>query len=271
MINNLIHNLRNSKHFRGTAAEKRSVFFASTRLHLKSRLSRKKNTAVSESLLNYKVSAYDYSTMNFLFQEVFISDEYYFQPLAVAPLIIDCGANIGMSVLYFKKLFPLSTIIAFEANPHAFKLLEKNVSDNKISKVELHNLALFDKETEISFFIGDNISTLGGSINKGRGGFTELKVPAKKLSDYLKQLKTIDLIKMDVEGAELNIINDLVESFTINKVKEYIIEYHHNMEGNRSTLSSFLEKFESNGFKYNIKASYSKINSPQDLLIHFYK
>jgi hypothetical protein len=55
---------------------------------------------------------------------------------------------------------------------------------------------------------------------------------------------------MDVEGAEINIINDLFESSSINKVKEYFIEYHHNMNEDKSMLSSFLEKFELNGFNY---------------------
>ena len=41
---------------------------------------------------------------------------------------IDCGANIGISILFFKKQYPDCTIMAFEPNPHAFPLLEKNVN-----------------------------------------------------------------------------------------------------------------------------------------------
>lgn len=241
------------------------------RLQIKIKISKKINTLVSESFGNYKILGYDYVTISYLFNEVFITNEYHFQPSTSEPVIIDCGANIGMSVLYFNKLFPNSKIIAFEANPHAFKLLSDNMTINKVSNVELHNVALCDKEKEVSFFIGENIGTLLGSIKKERGGDTELKIKGQKLSYYLADFETIDLIKMDVEGAEINIIHDLFESSSINKVKEYIIEYHHNMNEDKSMLSSFLEKFELNGFNYNIQGAFSNINTFQDLLIHFYK
>jgi len=270
MIRKLIYNLRNSKQYNGTFIEKVSIFFSLTRIQIKSKLFKKKNAVVSESFINYKIFGYNYSTIDYLFNEVFISNEYYFQPQTKEPLIIDCGANIGMSVLYFKKSFPDSKIIAFEANPHAFKLLSYNMKINNILNVEVHNIALFDKETEISFYFGDN-GDLVGSIKKERGGVNELKIKTQKLSYYLKNIETVDLIKMDVEGAELYIISDLFESASINKAKEYILEYHHNMNEDKSILSSFLQKFELNGFNYNIKADFSTINSFQNLLIHFYK
>jgi len=271
MITTLFYNLRNSKRFKGTYSEKVSTFFTLTRLQIKSKLFKKRNVVVSESFFNYKIYGYDYDTINYLFNEVFISNQYYFQPSSPKPLIIDCGANIGMAVLYFKRLFPDSKIIAFEANPYAFKLLDKTIQFNKINKVELHHVALYDKETEVSFFIGDNIGTLVGSIRKERGGSSELQIQAQKLSDYLKDIGSVDLIKMDVEGAEINIVHDLIESSCINKVKEYIIEYHHNMNEDKSRLSSFLQKFELSGFNYNIKATFSNLNSFQDVLIHFYR
>jgi FkbM family methyltransferase len=271
MIRELISNLRNSNHLKGTWSEKISTFFTLTRLQIKSKIFKKKNVVVSESFFKYKIFGYNYSELYILFIEVFLLNEYYFQTATKEPLIIDCGANIGMSVLYFKKLFPNSKIIAFEPNPHAFKLLENNMKVNKINKVELHNVGLYDKETEISFFIGDNIGSFVGSLKKERGGNTELKIQTEKLSHYLKSIETVDLIKMDVEGAEINIIDDLLESSSITKAKEYIIEFHHNINEGKSMLSSFLHKFESKGFNYNIKATFSDINCYQDVLVHFYK
>lgn len=271
MIKQLVINLLKSKRIVGTFPCKMSTFLTLTRLQFKSKIFRNKNSVVSESFYNFKMQGYDFPTLNYLFNEIFISNEYYFQPSSTEPIIIDCGANIGMSVLYFKKLFPSSHIIAFEANPHVFKLLEQNMEVNSINNVLLHNVALYDHETEISFFIGDNIGTLGGSINKDRGGANELKVRTEKLSQYLKKYESVDLIKMDVEGAELNIIADLMESSSINIAKEYIIEYHHNMNDSKSNLSAFLQQFELNGFNYNIRTNFNTINSFQDILIHFYK
>jgi FkbM family methyltransferase len=271
MINTFITNIQNAKKFKGTFSEKVSAVYILSKLYIKSKFFYKKNKVVSDTIFDFRIFGYDYSALYFLFDEVFMSNEYYFKYETDEPVIIDCGANIGTSVLYFKKLFPKSKIIAFEANPHTYKLLEKNVSENNLINVELINLALFDKETEISFFIGENIGTLVGSINKERGGETELKVKTQKLSNYLKNIDAVDLIKIDVEGAEINIINDLVNSNCLNKAKEYIIEYHHNIKDDKSSLSSFLQKFELNGFNYNIKAEFSEIDTMQDILIHLYK
>jgi len=270
MLKGLIHNLNVSGNLKGSFSQKARVFFTLVRFQVKNKFKRK-SAVIRENFFGYKVKGYDYSALSFLFHEVFVSNEYYFQSAPKQPVIIDCGANIGMSVLYFKKLYPQSKIIAFEANPSAFKLLESNISDNKLLDIELHNTALYDKETNISFFAGDRQGSLVASIQKERGGQGEMKVRAEKLSSYLKNLDSVDLVKMDVEGAELNIVDDLIESQVINKPKEYIIEYHHNMGEHRDGLASFLQKFESHGFHYNIRADYQNANPAQDILIHFYK
>ncbi len=271
IIKSILRNAWNSMNIRGTLSEKILAFIASIRLMIKSKMYSKTNSKVNANFLNYRFYAYDYQVIEFLFNEVFLTNEYYFKSTKTEPLIIDCGANIGMSILYFKKMYPHSKIIAFEANPYAFMLLEENIKTNNIKNVEIHNIALFDRQTEIPFFIGDNIGTLLGSIKKERGGNSELLVKAERLSDFLKNIDSVDLIKIDVEGAEVNIISDLFDSSTINKANEYIIEYHHNMNDEKSNLSSFLQKFELNGFNYNIKTSFRDLNSFQDILIHFYK
>jgi FkbM family methyltransferase len=149
--------------------------------------------------------------------------------------------------------------------------LEENIRTNRLEDITVYPVALYDQETEIPFFIGDNPGTLGGSVNKVRGGANELKINARRLSGYLNQFESVDIVKMDIEGAEIRVLNDLVESSAINKVKEYIIEYHHNLEGNNQPFSSFLLQFEQHGFSYNISAAFSELRSPQDILIHFYK
>ncbi len=271
MIKNLVVNIQNTVNLKGTITDKLASFITINQLQIKSFFNGRKDKIVSGKFFNFNVYSYDYLSLAYLFKEVFMSNEYYFEPATRKPLIIDCGANIGMSVLYFKKLYPLSRVIAFEANPHAYKLLESNMVENNVENVELHNIALYDKETEISFFVGSNAGTVTGSIKKDRGGLRELRVKTHRLSQFLENLESVDLIKMDVEGAELNILTDLINSSTINKAKEYIIEYHHNMKEDKSMLGGFLQKFEDNGFSYNIKSHYKKLHSFQDILIHFYK
>jgi len=271
MIKELSSSLKKAKKLQASFLEKVKVFFSIVQWELKKKSKKKQKNIVKSKFLGFSFLSYNYWTIDYLFEEIFLNNEYNFKAHTQTPLIIDCGSNIGMSILYFKYIYPNSRIIAFEPNPNSFKLLKKNVANNNLKNVEINNLGLYDEETEISFYIDNNLSSLVGSINKKRGGTNELKVSAKKLSSYLKDVEEVDLIKIDVEGAEINIIKELLETKTLNKVKEYIIEYHHNMGEDKSNLSSFLAVFETNGYNYNIKTNFKKINSFQDILIHFYK
>jgi FkbM family methyltransferase len=271
MIRDIIENITASKNTKETYGARFSRFFILIRLFVLSKLFRRKNKKARVSFLGFKVLGYSYYSLYFLFKEVFISNEYYFTTSTPSPLIIDCGANLGMAVLYFKKLYPSARIIAFEANKHIYQLLEENVKANNLNDIELHNVALYDTETEISFFIDNNIGTLLGSVRETRGGSTEMKVKTRRLSSYLMHVDAVDLIKIDIEGAEIEVLNDLFNTAVINKSKEYIIEYHHNIGNDKSVLSSFLQKFEVNGFNYTIKADSSGENRFQDILIHLYK
>ena len=82
--------------------------------------------------------------------------------------------------------------------------------------------------------------------------------------------KTFDLAKIDVEGAEFQIVDDLKDSKTIQNIDQFIVEYHHNMN-EKAFLSKFLESFESCGFGYNIKTTFFDLRTFQDISISFYK
>ncbi len=78
---------------------------------------------------------------------------------------------------------------------------------------------------------------------------------------------------MDVEGSEIQVIKDLVETSTLGKVKNYFIEYHHNLNTDKSNLSSFLKHFEDNGFSYKIRGSFrnQKGKRFQNIFLHCFK
>ena len=66
-----------------------------------------------KNLLGYQIKFFTYSQVINLFEEIFIHEVYKFESRNSNPCIIDCGSNIGMSILYFKCLYPYSTITAF--------------------------------------------------------------------------------------------------------------------------------------------------------------
>ncbi|MEP7319451.1 MAG: FkbM family methyltransferase [Panacibacter sp.] len=271
MFKELARNIYYTSVARYGGLKKINIFNTLLRLSLKKYFFKHSINQASEKFFQYKVLASDYPSLYFLYKEVFCLSEYFFRSTRKDPVIIDCGANIGMATLYFKHLYPEAKIIAFEASPHIYQLLKQNIENNHITNTDLYNIALYDEEKELSFFSGSGFQNLVGSVKQNRGGGNEVKIPAKKLSTYLKTMDRVDLIKMDVEGAELNIINDLFSSSLLQKADQYIIEYHHNINGETSNLSDFLKKFESNGFGYSIKTTFHNLTSFQDILLYFYK
>jgi FkbM family methyltransferase len=267
-IKNINKNILSAKKSEYNFKEKLVVFNTLNFLYFKS-IFYKNNDEVSQEIFGFKVTAYNYNTLFFLFKEIFITKDYFFQSDTKTPKIIDCGANIGMSILYFKFIYPDCSIVAFEPNPRAFYLLKKNIEQNKLKNVELHNLALSDKMGEIDFYSGEDNEILLASTTKERGGKKSVKIRTQKISNYLND--TVDLIKIDIEGSENQVLKDLVLSKTINNSKKYIIEYHHKMNNNKSSFSAFTEAFEKSGFDYNIKTSFNKIGVFQDILLYIYK
>lgn len=265
----VVENLRWANRSNYSIKLKFNIFLSLMSLTIKSRLFKNDSIKI-QKILGYKILTYDFRILRYLFYETFLSNDYFFFTENKEPIIIDCGANIGLSVLFFKKIYPNAIIIAFEPNPNSFDLLKKNISQNSLTNVVVYNIGLSNVLGEIDFFISDNKGSLKGSINKERGGSNKISIKSEKLSSYINS-KQIDLIKIDVEGAELLLIEDLYNFKNEINVSQFIIEYHHKISIESSKLSKFLDYFESMGYEYNMKTSFKKIKSFQDILIHFYK
>jgi FkbM family methyltransferase len=202
-----------------------------------------------------------------LFAEVFLAREYEVFDLPECPVIVDCGANIGMSVLYFKTIRPASTIVACEPNPQAFQLLKQNVGG--LDGITLRNVALTDQAGEAELFCSDDQAALTDSLRPDRGIGPPILVKTERLSELLGTLPSIDLVKIDVEGAEWEIISDLRETGLLTKPNRYIIEYHHQIGNEEPRLSKFLCVFEDAGFSYLLSAGRRSRGRFQDIMVLF--
>ena len=87
----------------------------------------------------------DVESLHGMVNEVYVRKNYDFLSAIDNPTIIDCGANIGISVLYFKKKFPNAKIIAFEPDRSAFECLSANIKASGNSGVELINSSIWIK------------------------------------------------------------------------------------------------------------------------------
>ena len=219
-------------------------------------------------ILNYKISSYDMDSINLLFQEIFICQQYFFETKLKTPFIIDCGSHIGMSIIYFKALYPQSQILAFEPAPNNFKFLSKNVKENNLENIILMNKAVSNEEGKMTFYGDDSLTS---SLFREQGG-KEIEIEVTKLSNFID--RTVDFLKIDIEGAESLVLENLAAENKLIMVRQMIIEYHHHIIKDVDVLSKFLKILEDNNFGYQIVGStgppYKKMKF-QDIMIYAYQ
>jgi FkbM family methyltransferase len=226
------------------------------------------------NLLNFHVHYLDEESFRCALREIFVHCDYLFEVSNDAPVILDCGANIGLAALYFKRLYPKARISCFEPDPTTAAILQKNIQQNNLSDVTTHNLMLSNENGERSFYVATNVpGSLRMSNSPDRlSEHSEIRVKTGKLSDYVDG--PIDLLKMDIEGAESEVITDLISSGKISQIKQMVIEYHHKIEGQASRMSKFLALLEEEGFEYQLSGHcrpVTKQNTFQDILIGAYR
>jgi FkbM family methyltransferase len=186
-------------------------------------------------------------------REIFI-DEIYKQTLPSNAHVLDCGANIGLSVIYLKKICPTATIIAFEPDVKNFELLQRNIASHGLQNVELKNAAVWKENTMISFEAG---GTMSSKIVLNKESQQSKRIPAVRLRDYLD--KKIDFLKIDIEGAEFEVLLDI--SSQLGVVENLFVEYHGNF-GQIDQLTRLFSLFSQNGFKYYIKEATIVYDTP---------
>lgn len=175
-------------------------------------------------------------------EEIF-SDKIYLQSLSQGSYILDCGSNIGLSILYLKNICPSATIEAFEPDAANFALLEKNINYNKLSNVNLHQKAVWDDNTTLIF---ENKGSLASKVDAAATEGT--RVEAVRLRDFI--YKDVDFLKIDIEGAEYPVMKDIEDK--LHHVKTMFLEYHGTFDQN-GELIEMLGMVNKAGFKFYIR------------------
>lgn len=224
-------------------------------------------------ITDFQVNYLNFNLLKYLFGEIFIKNEYLFRTNAIKPQIIDCGSNIGMSVLFFALVYPECSIIAFEPDECTFLVLQENVSQNNLENVSLHMKALSNHEGTVDFYFDhENPGRLTMSTIKERMPKEKKEVLSTRLSNYIEG--EVDFLKLDVEGSETEVIEDLQRENKIRLINQMAIEYHHHVEKGKDNLSKILKILEESNFGYQIDSSFSrpwKPNRFQDILIYAYR
>jgi FkbM family methyltransferase len=201
------------------------------------------------------------------YDEMFVEKKYDFLFKNKLDIVLDIGANAGT----FCKLFlekGASKVYAFEPNQNA--LTNLNYLASKESNLKVIEKAVHTNEEDLKFYITPNNTTIG-SINKfhveqENVEVEEIIVPTITLKNFVKQekLNKIDLIKIDIEGAEYDIIENL-EDEIFNITDKFLIEWHDNTDGR---VQKLIDKLTSKG--YSITKTFNQ-NSNEEFDMELYK
>lgn len=201
---------------------------------------------------NYTVYFENSEEYHSLKNDVFRENSYEFETDNPFPVIIDAGANIGLSVLYFKKMYPGSKIIAVEPLPGNYQLLDMNVFENNLTDVFTYQLAISNKTNDIELHTDqENNWHSTASVVPGNWTGTQNTIPitvaTKTLDYFIDQALTqfnvtqIDLLKMDIEGAEQAVLIQGKKHLK-EKIKFLNCEFHPHSGQNIQKLVKTLEE-----------------------------
>lgn len=185
----------------------------------------------------------------FNYNEMFVNGQYDCYGIKDIDTVFDIGANNGLFSLYLLNN-GCKNVYAFEPNVNAIQNIHSIL--HKHSDYEIVEKAVYTKDEDLTFYISENNSTIG-SISKDHVSShaipKEITVPAISLKTFIqnKDIKRIGLIKMDIEGAEYDIIDNL-DDWIFDITDSFLIEFHSNINGKTKRM---IEKIISHGFVLN--------------------
>lgn len=207
----------------------------------------------------YRFEVPDAFSFVWQYKEIFADESYRFTARVPDPLILDCGANIGTSLAWFRQTYPTARIIAFEAEPTIGAVLTRNLQRNHIGGVEVVQKAVWTDEGGLDFGSGEaDAASLFSEMGRRQ-------VPSVRLRDYLLREARVDMLKIDIEGAETAVLLDCRDALA--HVQNMFVEFHAYI-GHPQTLGAVVQVLEDAGFRYYIDSSQ---NRTKPLVNHRYR
>lgn len=158
---------------------------------------------------------------------------------------VDVGANIGlMSVFASQCVGKTGKVVAFEAHPETYGLLKDNISLNEITNIETNAFALGDENTTAFIYDNWDINRGGASLVIQNEASKGHEVQVKKLDDVLEETLQPKMIKIDVEGFELQVLKGAKQTIAAAR-PILIVEFSTSRDNNydSSELLNFIESF----------------------------
>jgi FkbM family methyltransferase len=203
-----------------------------------------RHTPTETVLFGKVIRVPDAFSFQIICREVFEKEIHRFRATTSTPYIIDGGSNIGLTIIYFKRLYPGSRVIGFEPDPAIYEALQHNLKSMGIDDVEIFRKALWNEDTTLTFMPdgADGGRVLG--LDPARQKFA---VEAVRLRDYLD--RDVDYLKLDIEGAESAVLEDCADR--LGRVRHLFVEYHSFIDQDQ-TLHALLAILHEAGFRVHL-------------------
>lgn len=163
-----------------------------------------------------------------IIDEVYVKDVYAGAELGPGQIVVDVGAHIGaFSLMAGRRVGPSGRVLAFEPSPRTFELLKRNLEANGLSWAAPHAYALADAEGAAELFIADDSeNNPAADTLSAQSGRKAVRVRLRRLDDVLaeERVDRIDLLKIDVEGAELRVLDGAPRALTL--ARRIVMEVH---------------------------------------------
>ena len=181
----------------------------------------------------------------FLYDEIFREGSYGDIGLPARSLVVDVGANIGLFALFVKQRYPDADVLAFEPAPETAAALRRNISLHQLDGIQVHEIALGaaaelaatftyypatpanstrypqEKDLQKRVMAQTYSAKTVESLLAGR----EITVPVDTLSRFLADGRPVDLLKVDVEGGELDVLLG-IDPLHWPLIRQVILEAH---------------------------------------------
>jgi FkbM family methyltransferase len=179
------------------------------------------------------------------FEDIFVGRQYAFSTDTSSPVIIDCGGNVGLSAVWFKLNYPSCQLTVYEADPDLAEIVQANLKRAGFEDALVRSEAVWIANEAVRFSKTGNDS--GRIVSE-----SPTSCPAIDLSERLPDY--VDLLKLDIEGAEFPVVSRLCQTGAIQRVRRLICEFHVWRDKTDDLLRT-LSQLRASGMQFSMKAA----------------
>ena len=187
--------------------------------------------------------------------------------LSPGNVVLDLGTNIGYyAIMEARKVGRFGKIYAIEPDPRNIEFLEKNIKLNGINNIfDFEQGAISNKDEKAEFILSSKTNLSSFNLEKSKNNYNSITVQTYDLGTYLKNKKRVDLVRMDIEGHEIEVFDSLIkfsEGFRDHLPRKIIFEAHFPIYKKRKEhVKEVLNKIFEIGYKVKY---FSSIDEPKE-------